>query len=405
MLPPVEVDLSDGLSPAEAAVLAVLGNPDLATQRDRHGEAAAQLIGAGVLPNPTLSVQTERPYGAGSTGAVNLTSQTLEEPLDALVTRSARVAAASSQLAAVDLEIAWSEWRVAQVARLTTQRVGWLDRRIRIVEDELAAERVTAATLEAAMRQGDETLQDVGVQRAAVAGLAASRDELARSAADARGELNRLLGLPHDFELDVVDPGAAADQAWPELPTADALVAGALASRLDLAALRKGYDAQEETVRAAILAQFPALSVGLARERNESALKFLGGFVTLALPILDRNQAAIAGERATRERLRDEYTARVAGVRAQLHTLLESDALLGRQIEEAQTTVGRLAEVEAGERAAVERGDVDRLTYQTVRTALSDARLRLAALAQDRIETRTAIETEAGALLNHRAGG
>ena len=47
----------------------------------------------------------------------------------------------------------------------------------------------------------------------------------------------------------------------------------------------------------------------------------------------------------------------------------------------------------------MKRGDVDRLTYQTVLGALSDARMRLAALAQDRTENRTAIETEAGFLL------
>ncbi len=398
-LEPVVLDLSDGLSPGEAAVLAVLANPDLEAARDRHGEAAAQLVGAGMLPNPVLSMQSEQPYGAGSAGAVSLETESLEMPLDELVTRSARVAAASRQLAAVDLGIAWSEWQVAQRARLAAQRVGWLERRVGLVDNELAVEEGTAAALEQAMEQGDETLQNVGVQRAAVAALRASRDDLARSVTEARGDLSVLLGLPQGFPLDVTDPGAAEDQEWAELPSADTLVGRALGSRLDLAALRSGYDAQEETVRAAVLAQFPALSVGQSWERNEGALKFLGGFVTLALPFFDRNQAAIVGERATRTRLRDEYVARVAGIRAQLSTLLEMDALLAEQIEEGRATVERLAEVEHGERAAVRSGDVDRLTYQTVRSAFSDARLRLAALAQQRVEIRTALETEAGALL------
>jgi hypothetical protein len=41
MLPPVTVDLTDGLSPDEAAVIAVLANPSLRAVRDARGLADA----------------------------------------------------------------------------------------------------------------------------------------------------------------------------------------------------------------------------------------------------------------------------------------------------------------------------------------------------------------------------
>ncbi len=50
LLPPIHFDERDGLSPDEAAVLAVLLNPRLRVARDDRRIAAAQLLQAGLLP-------------------------------------------------------------------------------------------------------------------------------------------------------------------------------------------------------------------------------------------------------------------------------------------------------------------------------------------------------------------
>src|SRR5438105_1875344 len=55
MLEPMPIDLSKGLSPEEAGLVAVIVNPQLRAQRDQRGIAAAQLIQAGLLPNPQLT--------------------------------------------------------------------------------------------------------------------------------------------------------------------------------------------------------------------------------------------------------------------------------------------------------------------------------------------------------------
>ena len=54
ILAPIQLDLRNGLSPDEAAVLAVLLNPALRAERDRQAISIAQLLQAGILPNPTL---------------------------------------------------------------------------------------------------------------------------------------------------------------------------------------------------------------------------------------------------------------------------------------------------------------------------------------------------------------
>src|SRR5262245_59549771 len=47
LLPPLVVDLSDGLGPLEAAVLAAAVNPELVAERDTRSEARADLLAAG----------------------------------------------------------------------------------------------------------------------------------------------------------------------------------------------------------------------------------------------------------------------------------------------------------------------------------------------------------------------
>ena len=55
LLKPIPFNILDGLSPDEAAVLAVLRNPELRAARDQHGIANAQLLQAGLLPDPQVS--------------------------------------------------------------------------------------------------------------------------------------------------------------------------------------------------------------------------------------------------------------------------------------------------------------------------------------------------------------
>ena len=69
-LRPVEIDLRNGISPGEAAVLAVLLNPTLRADRDRRGLASAQLIQAGVLPNPQIAFGRDYVVGGNTAGTI-----------------------------------------------------------------------------------------------------------------------------------------------------------------------------------------------------------------------------------------------------------------------------------------------------------------------------------------------
>lgn len=71
LLKPVAFNLRDGLSPDEAAVVAVLLNPHLRVARDQHNIANAQLLKAGLLPDPQLSYTFAAPSGGTDLGMNN----------------------------------------------------------------------------------------------------------------------------------------------------------------------------------------------------------------------------------------------------------------------------------------------------------------------------------------------
>lgn len=385
----LRIDLSNGLEPDEAAVLAVLLNPDLRAARDQHGEAHAELITAGVLPNPVLGAEYDHPYGPGSAGTSEVWNLSLSMDLKPLFSRSARKSAARAGIAEVDLGIAWQEWQLAERARLLVVRLEWLRHRFTLAREELAFEQQTANVLGRAAAKGDTTLGQLGVQRAALESVRRTTDELEQDAADTESELRALLGNPRWDTLDVPEPGAPGNPTAPD-PNA------CLARRLDLLALERGYEAEEAALRAAVIEQFPDVTLGIAHQHNEAALNFVGAFVNVGLPVFDRNQGAVALAEATRTRLHHEYEARVAATRADLDRLARFSELVARQLPDVQAAVAPLAHIELEERGAAARGDIDRLSYETVRSALFEQRLLAATLSQALAEARIGFETACG---------
>src|SRR5579862_8282142 len=52
LLKPIVIDGRDGFSPDEIAVMVVIVSPELRALRDQRGVANAQVLQAGILPNP-----------------------------------------------------------------------------------------------------------------------------------------------------------------------------------------------------------------------------------------------------------------------------------------------------------------------------------------------------------------
>ncbi len=64
----LSIDLGRGIGPDDAATIALYSNPALRSIRDRRGLASAQLIQAGILPNPVVSYERDYVTGGNTLG-------------------------------------------------------------------------------------------------------------------------------------------------------------------------------------------------------------------------------------------------------------------------------------------------------------------------------------------------
>ena len=69
LLAPLVIDGRGGYSPDEIAVMVVVLSPELRALRDQRGVAQAQVLQAGILPNPQIAYAVDNPHGRNANGA------------------------------------------------------------------------------------------------------------------------------------------------------------------------------------------------------------------------------------------------------------------------------------------------------------------------------------------------
>src|SRR6185437_5459148 len=87
-------DPSNGLDVTETAMLAVANDPQLKVERDKAGVAQAQAYAAGLLPDPQLNYEHDRPAAGSPQGTTTAYTAGLTFDIGNLLTRSARVKSA-----------------------------------------------------------------------------------------------------------------------------------------------------------------------------------------------------------------------------------------------------------------------------------------------------------------------
>lgn len=395
ILRPVELDPRQPLSPETAAVLAVLINPVLKADRDRAGVGAAQLIVAGILPNPQLSYS--RDFVTAGAAVTNPFGIGIVWDLTSLVARGAKVRSAQASLESVRLDIAWSEWQTAEAAKSAVfDEVATQEQlaHARAVDQRL---QENATVIRGAFDRRQRTVLDWSAAQTASETAHATVLALEQQLSSQQYKLLRALGLPPGTRVTL-----RADIRLPSrltLPPAADLADGIDRRRLDLLALRRGYDAQEASVRAAILSQFPRINLGGNRAKDNTAVYSVGFLATVDLPIFDRHQGAIALERATRQKLFDEYIARIYTARADIEALLADIASLTEQIAATAAALPSLRQLVQTYELALRYGNVDVLSYYTAWNNLSQKQIALASLKQRLSDQGIALELASGELL------
>ncbi|MHB8621991.1 MAG: TolC family protein [Sulfuricaulis sp.] len=373
----------------DVAILAVINNPDLKAQRSKDEVARAQLFAARLLPDPQLSLSTDHPTDNGP-GLTNAYGVGLNYDIATLVTRGARTDMASAAKTQVDLDLLWQEWQVAQQARLLYVQLLIQDRELDLLRQaqRLYADRYARSA--AALRQGDITLDVTGTDLTTLLNAQTKVSQIERQLNQTHHDLNALLGLAPDTTLTLVSLGEpVVSDAARELKTLKTIQR----RRPDLLALQAGYRSQEAGVRRAILAQFPALSVGFTRARDTTGVHTIGLGITLNLPIFSANRGDIAIQRATRDQLWQEYQARLDQTYAQIDMLQKQRQLIELRRKEIEANLPNLERMAQTAGRAYEARDIDPLTYLNMQNTLVDKRIEAADLQQSQWDTSIALDT------------
>ena len=394
ILKPIEIDESRGLSPEEAAVVAVLVNPQLRAVRDQRDIAQAELIQAGILPNPQLSYSNETPTGGATKGAVSAWGFGLDWDISELISHGASVKSAKAEKAGVDLDVAWQEWQVAEGAKAAVYNLTALNAEValaRVIDERL---RENKETVQRAAAKGLLTAIDLNAAIAASDSAHAQFLDLQKQAEQQRLDLNYLLGQPASTQVKIISDLELPNHFTP--PAEQDLINGMEDRRLDLVALRKGYEAQDQAFRAAILQQFPKIDIGLIHARDTSDVITTGFGVNISLPIFDRNQGQVALEKATRQMLFDEYTDRVFSSRSDISKMIAGIDALNGQIAAAQEAEPDLQKLADSYRMAASRGEADILSYYSAWNTLNQKQMEILTLEQELANARIGLEVLAG---------
>jgi cobalt-zinc-cadmium efflux system outer membrane protein len=397
LLAPVPLNIESGIGPDEAAILAVILNPKLRADRDRRGLADAQLIQAGIIPNPTVGYTRDFVTGGNTAGTVTAFGFTGSWDIAALISHGAKVAAARANVQAISLDVAWTEWQTAVAAKLALYRLVALEAELMRAKQIASDQQQTVDTLQFAVDRHEKSVFDLAAAQASREDARATELTLEQERDRQRLELKKVVGVLPESKLSI-EKGLSLPSDLP-LPSEVELVADLENRRLDLVGLRQGYQSQEQTVRAAVLAQFPKVGLGFSHGSDTTNVHTTGFGVTIDLPVFDRNQGNIAIETATRQKLFDEYDARLFEAHSDIAAAVADIRSLNRQIAAAEAALPVLRHLVDLAQEASDQGAADVLGYFQAKTNLNQKSLQIIKLKQQLVDSSIALELASGRYL------
>lgn len=390
---PVKPDLLDRLpmqqpgpvNMDQVATIAVINNPDLRSARYKDGVADAQAFEAGILPNPQLAaglaLPTNQQPGRTADCQPNCAlpgagwNFGLTYDLQTFLTQGAKVATAEAARDQAKLNVLWQEWQTVQQARtLYATGINVEEKRVlyQAAEDRYA---VQSQRSQQALRAGDITFDTAGTDLAALLDARSQLRTTERAESQNIFNIRALIGVTQNVDV-TLRPLGVPD--IPERAAVEAALAKVAQVRPDLRALQAGYQSQEESLREAVLAQFPSIQFGVSRATDTPGDRSDIGKVvhsinigaTISLPLFDHNQGNIAIQRATRAQLLAEYQARLDQATSDSWRIWNEMQELNTAYNEVEMSLPQLqANADAAERAYM-NGDLPALTAVALQSAL-----------------------------------
>ncbi|HEX2837904.1 MAG TPA: TolC family protein [Phycisphaerales bacterium] len=387
-------DLADGVSIAEAEVIALVYNADLHAARQRALLCLACAGAAGAWEDPVFGLDLARivesvdePWKlGGSIGiSVPISGRLRLDKLHAEAEQAAEVmrAVQLEWRTRMDLRRAWSRWSsLAERCRVAADDLRRLDELLTVVDLQQRAQAIPRV--------------EANVFRLERTTLAMEHEQMQAQQRLAGLRIRRLMGLPPGAELAMTPWGVEEDR--PAVMSADQLndqINHQLQDRIasnnpEVAAMAAGYAQAERLLEWEVRKQYPdiELAPGLGEDDGRGEVR-LG--LSLRLPILNANKRAIAEAQTARDAMRLDVEALVERLISDLAAAEVVFESARRQRETVETQLVPMVDEQAAMvRRIIELGEGDTLIMleslrreRSVRQQLIESRERVALAAID----------------------
>lgn len=374
-LAPAAAHAVSGFDRLDLFAALLLHDPRIAQARAAIETARREARAARKAASPTFTLSTEYARDPSATspwllgGAANL-------PLDLAGVRRARLGRADLAVLAAQYDYAETVWAERMVLRraladhFAARQQAGLGRAIVALRDR------QLAGLEQRASRGEIAPLDLYPYRAQRAAAARALDDADRKAAQARGAVAAVLGLPaaalDGQPLSWLTFDTPADHAPPLDP---ATRARAVAGRADVLKALVTYDQAEADLRGEVARQAPAISLGpgYTWERGLVKLPFA---LNLALPSFDLNHAAIAAAEARRAQAGAAIESALANAQGAIEqALAERNAAWAALDRIRRTELPQTEGVAKRADGQLAAGSIGRVDWAAAKIAAQEARL------------------------------
>ena len=284
------------LSVEQALALALRNNREIRAQVESIAASRADLVQAGLLPNPVVALTLQFPFDPVSGGT--FVGASLVQSFTALWLRGGKIDAADARLNQSVLDVSDRALRLVAEVKATHTRIDFGQRTIALSDDNLATIQRSIDSLESRIRAGEGTTLDSNRARQQHAKAQAERTITLRDLAKERRRMLELIGFAAENAEWTVDAGvintvnSASNDS--NAPDETAVMALADAQRLDVAAARLIVKAQQADLSTEERSRLKDFGLGADFEREADGKKSIGPVIELGIPIFDSNQAQIA---------------------------------------------------------------------------------------------------------------
>ncbi len=386
-------DARTPLKVEQAVAMALRNNREIRSQVEQIAASRADLVQAGLLPNPVVGLTLRFPFDPVSGGSF-IGAQVVQS-FTALWLRGGKISAADARLNQTVLDISDRALRLVAEVKSTHARIAFGQLAVHHADHNLTTIQKSIDSLEARVRGGEGTPLDVNRARQQFAKAEAERTIVVRDLAKDRRRMLELIGFASENAewAAEVDASLAAGLSLDET-TAISLAAS---QRLDVAAARSIVEAQRADLSVEERSRLKDFGLGADFERDVDGKKTIGPVVEVGIPIFDTNAAQIAKAGSLARAAFASYEAvSQQAVREARFAWVELDSAL-RLVEQYRGTVLALSERNLTlAEAALKAGQDDVTVLLEAQREVTDARARLNELEQAAALARIELEYAVG---------